>query len=283
MKGYIKKLLREGLTSKINTDEIFSKYQFNFTPEEKEEILKSVDETYAWQLESIKKQMEESKNSVSNFSTGIETIKTDKRFEDNRDAYIKMFEDKLKEAKRKYDDTTKWYENYINDKDKVVVELIRQEMYNGIGYRIMREKQKSENMNKKLSREDLIDLFITALEGGSNHWYYIKHIPRDVSYAIKHIGSSSSDAIANYLMDGGKIYFYDIEEVDVHDDSDALSVEDDDKGYLGYVDIDTILDGITILKRDYDFIYERILDEQYDAGDADVFLQLCVMGKVVYG
>ena len=129
----------------------------------------------------------------------------------------------------------------------------------------------------------LIDLFITALEGGSNHWYYIKHIPRDVSYAMNHLGSSGSDAIANYLMDGGKIYFYDIEEVDIHDDSDALSVEDDDKGYLGYVDIDNILEGITILKRDYDDIYERILDEQYDANDADVFLQLCVMGEVVYG
>jgi len=76
---------------------------------------------------------------------------------------------------------------------------------------------------------------------------------------------------------------YDVEEVDFHDDTDALSVEDDDEGYLGYVDIDGILEGITLLKKDYDFIYERILDEQYDAGDADVFLQLCVLGDVVYG
>ncbi len=283
MKKYIKRLLREGLTSKINTDEIFSVYQFNFTPEEKEEILKSVDKTYVWQLESIKKQMEESKRNIVSNTKIIERVKTAKEFEDDRDVYIEMFEEKLKEAKRKYDDMTKWYENYMNDKDKVVVELVRQEMHVGVGYRIIREKIKAENMNKKLSREDLIDLFITALEGGSNYWYYIKHIPRDVLYAINHMGSSGSDAIANYLMDGGKIYFYDIEEVDVHDDSDALSVEDDDKGYLGYVDLDTILEGITLLKRDYDDIYERIIDEQYDANDADVFLQLCVMGEVVYG
>ena len=47
--------------------------------------------------------------------------------------------------------------------------------------------------------------------------------------------------------------------------------------------MDKILESIPIIKKDYPEIWERILLEEGDAGDADVFLQLCVMGEVVYG
>jgi hypothetical protein len=47
--------------------------------------------------------------------------------------------------------------------------------------------------------------------------------------------------------------------------------------------MDSILEAITIIKKDYPDVWENILDEQYDANDADIFLQLCVMGEVVYG
>jgi hypothetical protein len=43
------------------------------------------------------------------------------------------------------------------------------------------------------------------------------------------------------------------------------------------------LEAITIIKKEYPEVWENILLEQADAGDADVFLQLCVMGDVVYG
>jgi hypothetical protein len=40
---------------------------------------------------------------------------------------------------------------------------------------------------------------------------------------------------------------------------------------------------INLLKNEYSEIHYRILNSQFDADDADVFLQLCVMGKVKYG
>ena len=52
---------------------------------------------------------------------------------------------------------------------------------------------------------------------------------------------------------------------------------------LGIVDLDKILEAITLIKKEYPNIWENILLENADAGDADVFLQLCVMGEVVYG
>jgi hypothetical protein len=277
MKGLIKRLLRESLEG-VNDS--------MFTPEEKGQIMASANEQYDYLLKVAKERFEKLKVEVSQGDTVLNNImKTTNFSSEEKDSLLKKFQEMKLDKEREYEVASSYYKRLMDEKDEVINQIYKRELFSadGLGYRMMREKQKAENMNKKLSREDLIDLFITALEGGSNHWYYIKHIPRDVSYAMNHLGSSGSDAIANYLMDGGKIYFYDIEEVDIHDDSDALSVEDDDKGYLGYVDIDNILEGITILKRDYDDIYERILDEQYDANDADVFLQLCVMGEVVYG
>jgi len=47
--------------------------------------------------------------------------------------------------------------------------------------------------------------------------------------------------------------------------------------------MDKILDTIPVLKKNYPKIWENILLENADAGDADVFLQLCVMGDVVFG
>jgi hypothetical protein len=275
MKKIIKKLLRESLASEEYDDSMFS-------PAEKKKILKAAKDSYESVLERIKKNLKE----LEPYLDVVENIKASKDFDDDdKKRILKYIEKEMLDNKRKYEDTLALYNRYINDKENVLKSFYKTELVSadGLGYRIMREKQKSDNLKKNLSKEDLIDLFITALEGGSNYWYYIKHIPDDVKYAIEHLGSSGSEAITNYILDGGKIYFYDIEEVDVHDDTDALSVEDDDKGYLGYVDLDTILEAITILKRDYIDSYHNILDDSYDANDADIFLQLCVMGEVVYG
>ena len=135
---------------------------------------------------------------------------------------------------------------------------------------------------KPLEHTDLVNLFTTALEGGSNYWYYIKHLPKDVKYDMQHMGVHGSKAISKFLLGGGKMYFYDKDE-NIGDDSDDGYEYMNEKGYLGYVDIDKILDAINLLKNEYSEIHYRILNGQFDADDADVFLQLCVMGEVKYG
>ena len=72
-------------------------------------------------------------------------------------------------------------------------------------------------------------------------------------------------------------------EEDEEYDEDDYTETHSDNGLLGTVDMDSILEAITIIKRDYPDVWENILDEQYDANDADIFLQLCVMGDVVFG
>jgi hypothetical protein len=59
--------------------------------------------------------------------------------------------------------------------------------------------------------------------------------------------------------------------------------EDIENTKLGHIDMNRILEAITKIKSEYPEVWKNILLENADAGDADVFLQLCVMGEVVYG
>ena len=79
---------------------------------------------------------------------------------------------------------------------------------------------------------------------------------------------ATSEAIGEYVLRGGNIQVNDAEE---------------EEDVLGTVDMDSLLDAIQKLKDDYPRVYENIIDEEYDAEDADVFFQLAVMGEVTFG
>lgn len=125
-----------------------------------------------------------------------------------------------------------------------------------------------ENYENKLNKEMLINLFITALEGGSNHWYYIKDIPNEVRNIQRKKNLTLSEAIGEFILNNGKIYIYDIE---------------DQNEVLGFINMDKLLDAINIMKQKYPNNYENIISEMDDAEDADIFLQLATMGNIVYG
>jgi hypothetical protein len=119
----------------------------------------------------------------------------------------------------------------------------------------------------------------------------------DLPEDIKSFGDSTSEAVGEYILQGGHIEFYDVEEYDrvlrdkERGDYNIQGDVEDEKSFnedleetkLGYVDMNKILEAITIIKKEYPEVWENILLEQADAGDADVFLQICVMGEVVYG
>jgi len=52
---------------------------------------------------------------------------------------------------------------------------------------------------------------------------------------------------------------------------------------LGTIDMNSLLDAINIMKRDYREQYENIIMDEYDAEDADIFFQIATMGEVLYG
>jgi len=117
----------------------------------------------------------------------------------------------------------------------------------------------------QITREAIIDILVTALEGGSNDWYFIKDLPSGVR-STDELGLS--EAIGDYILKGGEITIYDLED------------EDEE---LGELNMDKLLEAITIMKRDYPDIYQNLVNEEYDANDADIFFQIAVMGEVTFG
>lgn len=100
------------------------------------------------------------------------------------------------------------------------------------------------------------DLFCTALEGGSNYWYCILHHNKEKDQLIYKIP----------FIKHGFIIISD----DVGDDKVKVNRERIEKGLALFI------------KKEFKR-WERVQEGQYDAEDADIFLQYVVFGKVIYG
>jgi hypothetical protein len=111
-------------------------------------------------------------------------------------------------------------------------------------------------------------IFVTALEGGSNYWYYIPTIPNGVRDIMDETGMATSEAIGQYVLKGGYVQINDAE---------------DEEEVLGNVDMDGLLDAIQKVKTEFPNVYNNIIDEEYDADDADTFFQIAVMGEISFG
>lgn len=204
------------------------------------------------QAQKIKEELDAMKERIADLA------KTNKLDDDTVKSVIDEY---TKQKEREY----QYYNNASIDGylDNIVFEYKRKKAYEDY------EKEKIERRKtKKITKEDIIDLFVTALEGGSNYWYFIPTIPNGVREIKTETGMATSEAIGEYILRGGNIQINDAE---------------DEEEMLGVVDMDSLLDAIQKLKADYQRVYENIIDEEYDAEDADVFFQLAVMGEVTFG
>ena len=279
------KYLKSNLISE--SDEV---NQYGFTQDEMKRIEEFVRNNVKQQYEWLKKEVEDGEE----YAEMLEKIKS--HIKNNPDIPEKYFDYMIKDYKSKVKQHEKYKKNLEDfDFEKSVEDGIKSDIQGGaytMSYRIRYDKWKEHALNRKLTKDDIIDLFITSLEGGSNYWYHID-LPKD----IRSYGQSISEAVGNYIMEGGTITFYDDDEYErVIDDKESGEydiqgdvvdeksfLEDIEETKLGEVNLDRILEAITIIKEKYPRIWKNILLENDDAGDADVFLQLCVMGEVVYG
>ena len=273
------------IKNNINENENLNEYGFTEDEMKKieEYVIDSVKEHYKW----LKKQVEDAKEDWDWLKTKLSLKHLSQQ---EQDMIKKQFIDpKLKTFERNKHELDNFnFEQRVKDG-------IKNDIYGGaysMSYKIRYDKWKKEALTRNLSKQDIIDLFVTALEGGSNYWYLM-----DLPNNIKSYGDYTSEAVGEYILQGGYIEFYDVEEYrevqrnfrngyyDISGDlkNEKEYQEDLEKTKLGYVDMDKILDTIPVLKKNYPKIWENILLENADAGDADVFLQLCVMGDVVFG
>lgn len=124
---------------------------------------------------------------------------------------------------------------------------------------------------REVSRETLENIFVTALEGGSNFWYLInsKTIKKVRDAVPISVDQCISTAIFKAIMDFGV-------EVEVHD------IENTDE-ILGVISYKTINKRLQLLADSaYSWALINEIDENGDAESSDIVFQYLVMEDVVF-
>ena len=126
-------------------------------------------------------------------------------------------------------------------------------------------------INQEIKREVLEDIFVTALEGGSNYWYYLSD---EATKLIRNAVPKSEDpylstAILKAIEKGVDVPINDAE----HEDE-----------VIGTISLKTMQERLQKLSRsaNSDALMAHIKEEG-DAETADVVLQYLAFGEIIFG
>lgn len=129
------------------------------------------------------------------------------------------------------------------------------------------------NITIDVSREVLESIFITAIEGGSNYWYYLG---KESLEAINNVcpkvsGMALSERLFSAVYDyGAKVPIYDIEDAEGEP--------------LGILDKENFKDRLQECANSGNmWALQDEIDERGDATSSDVVFQYLVLNDCVYG
>jgi hypothetical protein len=127
-------------------------------------------------------------------------------------------------------------------------------------------------LQREVSRETLLNIFVTALEGGSNYWYHINDqtIDKVREFVPTSVDTFLSTAIFKAVVDFGV-------DVDIND----LENPDD---VLGTLSLKTLNKRLQLLADSpYNRALKNELNDNGDAESSDAVFQYLVMEDVVFG
>lgn len=128
-------------------------------------------------------------------------------------------------------------------------------------------------VKKEITRETLECIFVTAIEGGSNYWYFIpEHSIKKIRAAVP---KTEDPCLSTALFKA----VYDMKiDIDIHD------VEEEDE-CLGTISMSTMGERLQKIANDDNMISYLIseIEENGDAESSDVIFQYIVLGEVIYG
>lgn len=120
-----------------------------------------------------------------------------------------------------------------------------------------------------LAVEKLNYLIVTAFEGGSGYWAELRPQEKEVVLADTPDmeGEPTSERFHKSLEEGSE-----------HDIFSRI-----EEKYIGTITLESSKKALETMALKYVDHYARIVNDSYDAEDADVWFQLAVMGEVRYG
>ena len=141
---------------------------------------------------------------------------------------------------------------------------------------VSRVEERLDEKTEKMVR----DLLVAAFEGGSNYWYRIdgKKLPPGTKIEDFKKGGRMQPR----RPDGSEDYYHWSQLIPTIPGGQLILRETEGNEAV-VLDLPAIKKGLMLMKQKYPKHYERVLDESYDAGDADVFLQLALFDDVIFG
>lgn len=123
------------------------------------------------------------------------------------------------------------------------------------------------NITREIAPQLFEDLIVTAIEGGSSYWYWLKREEFEKDLPDNNEPLALRIAQALYENRGFKMKVYDCE---------------DDGELLGEISYASCQEAFKIIAERYPHHIDSLLEENWDAETADVFFQLCCFSEVVY-
>lgn len=133
-------------------------------------------------------------------------------------------------------------------------------------------------MTKEIPRDIIENIFITALEGGSNDWYWLTD--ETVAKVRKYVSRTDEPALSAAIFKAVVDHFV---IVPVHD-RECIGWEGGEVQQLGELNPYTFQERLQALANSKDYSYALIeeLRENGDALTSDVVFQFLVMGECVF-
>lgn len=124
-----------------------------------------------------------------------------------------------------------------------------------------------------ISREVLENICVTALEGGSNYWYYLTE--GSVKLIRKVVPKNEDSYLSTAILKAVLDHHIEIPINDAENEDDVL----------GYLSWKTLMPRLQELSEDKDYMWalEREIEGQGDADSSDVVFQWMVMGECIFG
>lgn len=124
----------------------------------------------------------------------------------------------------------------------------------------------------ELNREVLEDIFVTALEGGSNYWYFLSE---DAVKRIRQVVRKSDEPYMAVAM---------LKAVLDHGVAIPINDVENEEDIVGWISMETMQERLqALLNSGEKWALEAHMEENGDADSADVVFQYLAMGEVVYG
>lgn len=135
--------------------------------------------------------------------------------------------------------------------------------------------------------EKIKGLLCSALEGGSNYWYmHVRNVLRPGLRMEDFREGGKFQTPGDYWhplqlipLERGCASIYTTEGVG----EDEMLVDDKGKPKEFRLDREAIMNGLRLIGTEYPAQFARIISGDDDAETGDVFLQLCLFGKLIYG